>query len=117
MKLHLNRVTNDTKTFTEMQTGLQLHLLKSYSNLQKRLLLYSLYILRDQIQIVTEKMHSEMHFPLSHVKILLHYNLDRSTTSFLYKGKALKTQLHILLHFCPSQLPSSCKNKYTFSQK
>lgn len=34
-----------------MQTGLQLHLLKSYSNLQKRLLLYSLYILRDQIQL------------------------------------------------------------------
>lgn len=31
-----------------MQTGLQLHLLKSYSNLQKRL--YSPYILRDQIQ-------------------------------------------------------------------
>lgn len=60
-----------------MQTGLQLHLLKSYSNLQKRLLLYSIYILRDQIQLYHyQKMHTEMHFPLSCVKTLLHYNLE-----------------------------------------
>lgn len=44
-----------------MQTSLQLHLLKSYSNLQKSLL-YSPYILRDQIQLIRYwKMHTKMH--------------------------------------------------------
>lgn len=62
---------------TEMQTSLQLHLLKSYSNLQKRLLLYCLYILRDQIQLhCYQKKSYRNAFPFIRVKILLHYNLE-----------------------------------------
>lgn len=102
-----------------MQTGLQLHLLKCYSNLQKRLVLYSPSETKFSYIVNGKKMHTKMHFPLSLVlrsssTILCR---DRSTTSFPYKGIALKTQLHILLHFCPSQLPSSCKNQiYSFSK-
>lgn len=75
----LNEVTNDTKTFTEMQTSLQLHLLKSYSNLQKRWLLYSSYIPQGVkfSYIVTEKDTHKNAFPfVTCVKILPHNYLE-----------------------------------------
>lgn len=58
-----------------MQTSLQLHLLKSYSNLQKRWLLYSPYIPQGIkfSYIVTEKDAHKNALPfVTHVKILLH---------------------------------------------
>lgn len=64
-----------------------------------------------------------MHLPHSPViKSSPLHHLSRSTKTKVQllsctMKKALKTQLHILVHFCPSQLPRSRKKQiYSFSE-
>lgn len=105
-----------------MQTSLQLHLLKSYSNLQKSLL-YSPYFLRDQIQLICYwKMHTKMHLPHSLVTnlppFIIYQDLPRQKYNFFpAQWKSFKnTASHFstFLPFSASKFPQ--KQIYSFSK-